>query len=101
MSGVKVGTVSSVALDAADYRAKLTIAVDPAIKVPMDSTAKIATDGLLGGAFVSIEPGGAADMLPAGGQFENTQGSVDLITLFAGIAGGGAQKQTNSSATTP
>jgi phospholipid/cholesterol/gamma-HCH transport system substrate-binding protein len=101
MSGVKVGTVSSVALDSADYRAKLTIAVDPAVKVPMDSTAKIASDGLLGGAFVSIEPGGAEDMLPPGGQFENTQGSVDLITLFAGLAGGAAPKQTNSGATTP
>jgi phospholipid/cholesterol/gamma-HCH transport system substrate-binding protein len=67
----------------------------------MDSTAKIASDGLLGGAFVSIEPGGAEDMLPPGGQFENTQGSVDLITLFAGLAGGAAPKQTNSGATTP
>ena len=99
MSGVKVGTVSGVALDPADYKAKVTVAIDRKVKVPTNSSAKIASDGLLGGAFVSIEPGGSADMLPAGGQFENTQGSVDLITLFASAAGGGAQKQTKSDAT--
>lgn len=102
MSGVKIGTVSAVALDANDYKAKVTVAIDRDVKVPIDSTAKIASDGLLGGAFVSIEPGGSADMLPTGGQFENTQGSVDLITLFASVAGGGAaQKPTNSNGTTP
>ncbi|MBU6371617.1 MAG: outer membrane lipid asymmetry maintenance protein MlaD [Alphaproteobacteria bacterium] len=103
MSGVKVGAVADVTLDPTDYRAKVTVALDPKVKVPTDSTAKIASDGLLGGAYVSIEPGGSADMLPAGGQFENTQGSVDLITLFASFAnqGGGAQKQTQSDGTTP
>lgn len=103
MSGVKVGAVAEVTLDPADYRAKVTVALDPKVKVPTDSTAKIASDGLLGGAYVSIEPGGSVDMLPPGGQFENTQGAVDLLTLFASFANqnGGAQKQTQSDATTP
>ena len=104
MSGVKVGAVQAVALDPQDYRAKLTVAIDPNVKVPTDSVARIASDGLLGGAYVSIEPGGSADMLPVGGQFENTQGSVDLITLFASFArgnGGDAANATQSEATTP
>lgn len=107
LSGVKIGTVSTVGLDPQDYRAKVTLAVDPTVKVPADSSAKIASDGLLGGAYVAIEPGGAAEMLPSGGQIENTQGSVDLITLFASFARGqgggdsGAANGTQSGATTP
>jgi len=100
MSGVKVGTVSAVSLDPQTYQAKVDVAVSPAVKVPVDSSVKIAMDGLLGGAYVSIEAGGSADMLPVNGQFEHTQGAVDLLTLFAGLAGG-AQKQTKSEPTAP
>ncbi len=39
--------------------ARLALSVDPKYPVPEDSIAKISSDGLLGGAYVSIEPGGA------------------------------------------
>jgi phospholipid/cholesterol/gamma-HCH transport system substrate-binding protein len=51
------------------------------VPLPSDSTAKITSDGLLGGAHVVIEPGGASDNLKAGGEIENTQGAVDLFGL--------------------
>ncbi len=52
-----------------------------------NSTARIASDGLLGGAYVSIEPAGM-DVLAAGAEIPNTQGAVDLLTLFASFAQG-------------
>jgi phospholipid/cholesterol/gamma-HCH transport system substrate-binding protein len=75
--------VSGVGLDSQTYLAKVTLSIQDAIKVPDDSSAKIATDGLLGGAYVSLEPGGSDTTLPSGGEIESTQGSVDLITVLS------------------
>jgi phospholipid/cholesterol/gamma-HCH transport system substrate-binding protein len=48
---------------------------------------------LLGGAYVAIEPAGL-DPLPAGAEIPNTQGSVDLLTLFASFAQGQGNAQS-------
>lgn len=85
ISGVKVGVVRAISLDPETYLARVTLAMSDGVQVPDDSTARIASDGLLGGAYVSIEPG-SMDPLPAGGEILNTQGSVDLLTLFASFA---------------
>lgn len=87
ISGVKVGVVRAVALDPATYMAQLTLRIDNGIDVLDESTARVATDGLLGGAYIAIEPAGM-DALAAGSEIPNTQGSVDLLTLFAAMAGG-------------
>jgi phospholipid/cholesterol/gamma-HCH transport system substrate-binding protein len=87
-----------VTLDPATYNAVLTLSVNNGIEVLDDSTARIATDGLLGGGYVSIEPAGM-DPLPAGGDIPNTQGSVDLLTLFANMAQGSGNSANSEEAT--
>jgi phospholipid/cholesterol/gamma-HCH transport system substrate-binding protein len=87
VSGVKVGVVRAVSLDPDTYMARLSLSVAEGVQVLDDSTARIASDGLLGGAYVAIEPAGM-DVLPAGGEIPNTQGAVDLLTLFASFAQG-------------
>ena len=52
------------------------------IKIPTDSSAKISSEGLMGGSYIAIEPGGSDDMLDAGDSIELTQGSIDLIGLL-------------------
>jgi phospholipid/cholesterol/gamma-HCH transport system substrate-binding protein len=81
VAGVKIGTVSTITLDPKSFLAVVQLDLDPKTPLPADSTAKIATDGLLGGAHVVIEPGGGSDNLKAGGEIENTQGAVDLFSL--------------------
>jgi phospholipid/cholesterol/gamma-HCH transport system substrate-binding protein len=81
VAGVKVGTVASVTLDPKSFLAVVQLDLDPKTPLPADSTAKITSDGLLGGAHVVIEPGGASENLKAGGEIENTQGAVDLFGL--------------------
>lgn len=100
VSGVKVGVVRAVGLDPDTYDARLTLTIDGDIQVLDDSTARIASDGLLGGAYVAIEPAGF-DALPAGGEIPNTQGSVDLLTLLASFAQGSGQSQSQEEAPTP
>ncbi len=96
MSGVKVGAVSAVELDPATYMAKLTLSLDPKVKVPEDSSAKVASDGLLGGAYIAVEPGGAEAMLAANNEISHTQGSVDLLTVLASAVGGGSSGEKQS-----
>ena len=88
VSGVKVGTVESVVLDETTYQAKITFAMRDGVKLPSDSSAKIASDGLLGGSYVSIEPGGSEYFLEAGEAIEHTQGSISLLDLIGKAVAG-------------
>lgn len=89
VSGVKVGVVKAMELDPETYMARLTMTIDPRVQVLDESTARVAADGLLGGAYVAIEPAGFSP-LAAGAEIPNTQGAVDLLTLLASVASGGA-----------
>ena len=100
ISGVKVGAVKAVSLDADTFQAKLTFTIDNSVKLNDQSTARIQSDGLLGGAYVSIEPGGVTPLAP-GGMIENTQGTVDLLSLFASFAGGGANHSNDATQGSP
>lgn len=92
MSGIRVGSITGLALDPETYQARATFTVTDGLQIPEDSDVKIASEGLLGGSFLEITPGASAFMLAAGGEVENTQSSVSLLTLlmrFAGSGGGG------------
>lgn len=83
LHGIKVGTVTSLALDPKTYQAIVHVSVRDDIKIPDDSTIKVTSSGVLGGNYVSISPGGSDKMLAAGGEIPNTQGSVDLFGLIS------------------
>lgn len=82
VAGVKVGAVTDITLDPTNFLAVARLRIDGKVKLPVDSTAKITSDSLLGGAHVAISPGGAAENLKPGGQIENAQGAVDLFGLI-------------------
>ena len=82
LSGIKVGTVSKLALDPMTYNALVTISLDNSVQLPEDSSARITSEGLLGSNYLSIEPGGSPDKIKPGGEIEYTQGAVDLIGLL-------------------
>lgn len=100
IAGVKVGTVSSAALDPVTYEARLALLVQRGVKIPEDSAAKILTDGVLGGSHVSIEPGAADTMLAEDGAIAITQGSVDLLGLAVQAFTSGAAKSGDAAAAT-
>lgn len=82
MAGIKIGTVTGTTLDSASYMAVVQFSVDKDIELPEDSSLSIASEGLLGGSYLSLEPGGAFDMLADGDEVEFTQGYVDLMGLI-------------------
>jgi phospholipid/cholesterol/gamma-HCH transport system substrate-binding protein len=83
MSGIKIGSVTNQSLDNKTFDAILTFAIDPAIKLPDDSTAKITSEGLLGGKFIALEPGGSDTILADGGTITYTQGAIDLWSMVS------------------
>ncbi len=89
LAGVKVGTVTSLALNPQTFFADATFTVANGVEIPDDSTAIIASEGLLGGAFLELQPGGSPLNLAPGAEVENTQGAVSVIALMMKFAGGG------------
>lgn len=73
ISGVKVGTVTHHSLDKTSFLAVVHMAVQPDIELPTDTVATIASESLLGGKFMSLEPGGSPDIIEPGGRIEYTQ----------------------------
>jgi phospholipid/cholesterol/gamma-HCH transport system substrate-binding protein len=82
IGGVKVGVVVSESLDPKLYSAVITFSIDKKIKIPTDSTAKISSEGLIGGKYLSIVPGAEDKMLEANEELRFTQSSVNLETLI-------------------
>ncbi|MDH5797499.1 MAG: outer membrane lipid asymmetry maintenance protein MlaD [Paracoccaceae bacterium] len=82
LAGVKVGAVTALELDPATYRASAKFTLNQDIALPDDSAVIIASEGLLGGSFVEILPGGSMFNLEPGTEILDTQGSVSLIDLL-------------------
>lgn len=87
LAGVKIGTLTGISLDQQSYKAVTELAVDSTVLIPDDADIKVATDGLLGGAFLEITAGGSPFMLEDGGEIFLTQGSVSLINLLMKFSG--------------
>ncbi|KUP92322.1 outer membrane lipid asymmetry maintenance protein MlaD [Tritonibacter horizontis] len=88
LAGVKVGTVTKVELNTETFRADTTFTVDQEIMIPDDSAIVIASEGLLGGNFVEVMPGGSPFNFEAGDEITDTQGAVSLISLLVKFVSG-------------
>jgi phospholipid/cholesterol/gamma-HCH transport system substrate-binding protein len=104
LAGVKVGSITSLVLNPETFFADATVAIDSKIQLPTDTAILISSEGLLGGNFVELVPGGAPDVLAPGDEIEDTQGSVSLISLLmkfvsGGGSGSGGDKPAASSTT--
>lgn len=100
VSGVKVGVVKSIALDPQTYLALVTISIDKGVELLDETTARISSDGLLGGAYIALEPAGF-DPIPPGGEIINTQGYVDLLTVLSSAASSMGQSHSDEEETAP
>jgi phospholipid/cholesterol/gamma-HCH transport system substrate-binding protein len=87
LAGVKVGTIGSMTLNPATYMADVVVELDKSILLPTDSAILISSEGLLGGNYVEIVPGGMPDNLAPGDEIEDTQGAVSLVSLLMKFVG--------------
>lgn len=88
LAGVKIGTVTGVELNAQTFRADTRFSVLEGIEVPDDSAVIISSEGLLGGNFVEVMPGGSPFNFEPGDEVLDTQGAVSLISLLVKFVSG-------------
>lgn len=93
LSGVKVGTVTSLELDRKNYQAVVRMAVNSSVKIPTDTNAKVVSESLLGGMIIVLDPGADKKMIEPGGEIEHTQDAISLTELIAKIMYGSVNKQ--------
>jgi phospholipid/cholesterol/gamma-HCH transport system substrate-binding protein len=89
LSGIKVGSVIDTALDPEDYAAVVSLSISDAVQLPTDSSARILSDGLLGGNYLELQPGAEEAMIEAGGRIPVTQDPINIFDLISRYIHGG------------
>lgn len=82
ISGIKVGQITAQKLDPNTYIAKISMSIDPSVKIPTDSSARITAASLLGGNYLELMPGSATDTLAAGEVIYDTRDLVSISDLL-------------------
>lgn len=94
ISGLKVGVVDDLILNAGTYQADASLMIKEDIKLPKDTSAAIVSTGLLGDKYIKLDPGGDNAMLKQGDEIRFTQSSIsfeELIGKFM-FSGGGVEE---------
>ncbi|MAZ78133.1 MAG: outer membrane lipid asymmetry maintenance protein MlaD [Legionellaceae bacterium] len=83
IGGVRVGQIESIALDPKTFQAVVTLDINTKYNnIPVDSTANIFTEGLLGANYISLSPGYSSDNLKNGSVIQNTNPALILQNLI-------------------
>ena len=106
MAGVRIGDVTGIGFDNQSYRADVHLRIYPQFsQIPEDSYASIETEGLLGGQYVGISPGGLSTYLKNGSQILQTQSAIVLENLinkfFANFSSGSSSGSNSNSGKSP
>jgi len=88
LAGVKIGTVAAIELDPESFQADTRLNLREDVILPDDSSAVISTEGLLGGTYIEIQPGGSPFNYEDGGDIFETQGTINVISLLAKFVSG-------------
>ncbi|MSO76740.1 MAG: outer membrane lipid asymmetry maintenance protein MlaD [Alphaproteobacteria bacterium] len=82
VSGIKIGSVTSQTLEPDSFQAVVRMNIQKDVKLPIDSSAEVVSDGLLGSKYMALVPGGDEKALAPGGQIKYTQSTVSLEALI-------------------
>ena len=93
VSGIKVGTVVEQKLDTERFLAIVRMNIDTAVRLPVDTVAQVSSEGLLGGSFVALVPGGEDKTIAPGGEILYTQSPVNLVQLLGKFMFGQGEKE--------
>jgi phospholipid/cholesterol/gamma-HCH transport system substrate-binding protein len=93
MLGIEIGRVESLSIDQKDQKAVVEMSIRKNIKIYDDAIASIKTEGLIGDKYLSIDPGGAGDLLSSGGAITETQPALDIESLIGKYAFGDVKKK--------
>ena len=86
IAGVRVGKVESLGL--VEDRARVSLRVDPQVKLQDDVIASVRARGLIGDKFVLITPGASDKIIPPEGRIRETESPQDITDLIGKFVGG-------------
>ena len=92
MLGIEVGRVERITMDQKNQMAVVEMRIKEGIQVYGDAIASIKTEGLIGDKYLSVEPGGAVELLKPGGTITQAQPPVDLVDIIGKYAFGEVKK---------
>ena len=94
MLGIDIGRVQKLTMDQKRQLAVVEFRIKKGIKIYDDAIASIKTEGLIGDRYVSIDPGGASDvLLRPGGVITETNSPTDIQELISKYAFGDVEKK--------
>ncbi len=83
IAGVRVGQIEKIELHDKHFRAKVTLLINKKENnLPMDTSASILTEGLLGSNYISLTPGYENDLLKEGSHITTTHPALILENLI-------------------
>ncbi len=83
IAGVDVGRVTDIAIDSDRFSAIVELSISEKYNnIPIDSSARILTSGLLGAQYVGLEQGGEDIYLESGDEIEFTQSAFNFENLI-------------------
>ncbi len=85
LAGIKVGSVSEMAINPQTYKADVHLTINSDLEIPVDSFLAVSSEGLLGANFVEILPGIDFEYFQPGEKVVQTQSYVDFMSLMAGF----------------
>ncbi|MEQ8494424.1 MAG: outer membrane lipid asymmetry maintenance protein MlaD [Gammaproteobacteria bacterium] len=83
VGGVRVGRVASIELDPETYESRVSLELEPQVRLQEDAIASIRTEGIIGDKFVKITPGGSDVILAPGDAIYDTESSISLEELIS------------------
>ena len=93
-----MGRVDSIRFDSNNYKAVVSMRIDNQYnKIPDDSFASINTQGLLGGKYIGLSPGGSDTFLKNGSHIDQTQSAIVLENLVNKLFASFASKPAEQS----
>ena len=85
LAGIPVGRVGKQTLAPNGYQVLVQMVFDRPVQIPLDSSVRIETDGILGAKHLEILPGGDEEYLRSGDMIDYTQDSLILNDLISKV----------------
>ncbi len=82
IGGIKVGVVDKLDIHPETFKAQIIMVLRGDLKLPEDTNVAIISDGLLGGAYIRLQPGSSDVVIADGGSIVNVVNTFSLEELL-------------------
>lgn len=89
IAGVQIGQVVGISLDPSNFQAKIIMQIDNNVSdLPSDTSASVASAGILGDNYISLSPGYASSNLENNSEITTTYSATSLESLISTFMSG-------------